>query len=205
MRLEVISIIASLALLSACGAESPGEATDGGAAGSAAPATAGASPATGRFDWDKWAAVVNENPCDWFTADELAALGLPAEGEYMLTSKSKESICSWKAPDGSALLSASIYPVPGGPVNLIGQRQEAVRDIRENSGFFEQVGSGDGTVLAILRKDRPMVGILPYSDDESVTIQINGMWFVTDTTELKAEKRARVKTFTEALLKKYGL
>ena len=205
MRLQAISIVVSLALLSACGAKSSDEAPSTDAAQPTSPAAAETHSAAGNFDWDKWAAVVNENPCNWFTADELAELGLPAEGEYMLTSKSKESICRWKTPDGAILLSASIFPVPGGSVNLVGQREDAIREIRKNSGFFEQVGSGDGTVLAILRKDRPSVGIIPNSDDEAVTIQINGMWFVTDTAEINAEKRARVKAFTMALIDKYGL
>ncbi|MBY9065326.1 DUF3558 family protein [Hyphomonas sp. WL0036] len=207
MRLTASICALLLAGVAACGGSEPAAPAEAPATPEAAPAATEpgqpATPvtATGSFDWDKWASVVNENPCSWLSAEDLAALGLPATGDAATTAT--ETSCVWKDADGAQLFSANVVTWDSAE-NLAGERAEQVKLAAEMGGFI-QVGDGSGTVTAIYRKSRGSLVIFPNSDDESAAITLNAKKTARDDEAAKAAKDERALAFTTKLIETYGL
>ena len=158
--------------------------------------------AKGEFDWDQWARVVNGQPCSWLKSDELAAIGITGTPEPYHTAK--ETGCKWNDASGAPIFSAAVMIWEGGAVNLNGEREGQIREIR-NGTLFEEIGDSQGSVTASLRKDRVTAMIFANSDEESALIYVNGRPTRLDTPEITAEKLDRVRGFADALITKYRL
>ncbi|HRX73527.1 MAG TPA: DUF3558 family protein [Hyphomonas sp.] len=201
MRMLNMTTMLAAVLLAGCGAtDTP--AADAPPAEGAAAAPAQAEATGGNFDWDKWASIANESPCDWFTADELAGFGITGPGKSEVSATSTR--CVWSAPDGSRLFSASVTTWEGGVDNLVSERKAQIREL-QNGSRFQQIGAGTGTVIAIHRTDRMFVSVFPKSDSEGAYLYLSGSPVRTDPPDVEEAKRARLVAFTEALLSKYGL
>lgn len=201
MRMLNMTTILAAVLLPACGAKDA-PAANAPSTESADIAATPAEAAGGNFDWDKWAAVANESPCDWFTADELAGLEITGPGKSEVSATSTR--CVWSAPDGNRLFSASVTTWEGGVDNLVSERKAQIREL-QNGSRFQQIGAGTGTVIAIHRTDRMFVSVFPNSDSEGAYLYLSGSPVRTDPPDVEEAKRARLVAFTEALLAKYGL
>ena len=145
MRIFPLPALSALALLAACG----GPADDTSAITAKALKEAAARPTKG-FDWDKWAGVVNALPCNWLKSTELAEDGVTGPAEPFRTGM--DAGCKWQAEDGTPVLTLTTKIWPGGAENLNGERKAQIREVQKG-GIFRQIGTGEGTVTAILRKD----------------------------------------------------
>ncbi|TNE90082.1 MAG: hypothetical protein EP330_09650 [Deltaproteobacteria bacterium] len=153
------------------------------------------------FDWDRWAAVVNEDPCGWLDSDTLAALGIPGPGEKALSRESTR--CTWSNEDGTPLFVASVVSMDAAEVTS--ERREELAQMARPKTVFERVGGEGRTAVAIQRTDRLEVRIFAHSDTEAALVYLQGIKVRGDSDEVKAVKRARLVGFTEALVAKYGL
>ncbi|MEH6409317.1 MAG: DUF3558 family protein [Hyphomonas sp.] len=206
--LKILPLLALLAGAGACGGSEPAapvEAPLTPEAASAAtepgePAAPVTAPAAD-FDWDKWAGVVNENPCTWLTADDLAGLGITGTGE--LENSANGARCLWKDVDGAQLFSAGIQTWDSA-ANLAGERQSQIGLVAEMGGF-SRIGEGTGTVTAIYRARRGSLVIFPNSDDETVAIVLNAHKTMHDDAAIKAAKDERATAFARKLILAYGL
>lgn len=201
MRIQTISSLVALAMLGACGAK---DATATTAVPGEARADTPVPPNAihGHFDWDKWAAIANEDPCNWLTGEELASLRITGSGQSEVSASGTR--CKWTDSEGALVFSASVSTWPGGALNLVGERKAQVHET-QNGSLFKRIGSGDGTVIAIHRTDRVTITIFPNADDETAYIYLNGAPTRKDTPEEKDAKRARVEAFAGALIDKYDL
>ncbi len=208
--MKALKILPLLALLSlaACGGSEPAAPVEAPATPDAAPAAAepgeAAAPVTspaGNFDWDKWAAVVNENPCNWLPAEELAAIGITATGTLETTST--ETRCLWTDAGGAQIFSAGVQTWDSA-ANLAGERAEQIKLAGEMGGF-SLIGEPTGSVTAIYRRDRGRLSIFPNADEETAMILINAQKTMRDDDTAKASKDERAKAFALKLMETYGL
>lgn len=206
--LKTLPLLALLALAAACGGSEPAAPAEAPATPEAAPAAAEpgepAAPVTapsGSFDWDKWAAVVNADPCTWLPAEDLAALGIT--GTATAENTATESRCLWTDAEGAQIFSAGIQTWDSA-ANLTGERAEQVKLAGEMGGF-SQVGDARGTVTAIYRRDRGRLSIFPNADNETAMILINAQKTMRDDEAAKASKDERAKAFALKLMETYGL
>lgn len=204
--LKILPLIAALAISSACGGSDTTAPVETPVTPEAAPAAAEpgepAAPVTaGSFDWDKWAAVVNENPCNWLGAEDLAALGIPETGTPETTAS--ETRCIWKDAGGAQVFSAGVQTWDSA-ANLTSERAEQVKLAREMGGF-SLIGNSDGTVTAVYRRDRGRLSIFPNADNETAIILINAQKTMRDDDAVKAEKDERAQAFALKLIEAYGL
>ena len=199
-------------LVAACGAgerapAEPAESASGSAAPSAEPASPAASapsanPAQGDFDWDAWAALVNESPCNWLpqeAIDTLLGPGLTATPSLTAT----ETGCIWTAADGTRVFSASVQTFDSA-ANTVNEREGQVRDAG-SGGPFKLVGKPGGTVTSIHRTDRIYGYMFANSDEETAVVFLNGARVMNDPPEVRTAKRERLVAFIEALEARYGL
>jgi hypothetical protein len=208
--MKALKILPLLALLSvaACGGSEPAAPVEAPATPEAAPAAAEpgetAAPVTapaGSFDWDKWAAVVNENPCNWLPAEELSALGIPGAGTQETTAT--ETRCLWTDADGAQIFSAGVQTWDSA-ANLAAERAEQIKLAGEMGGF-SLVGETNGTVTAVYRRDRGRLSVFPNADNETAMILINAQKTMRDDEAAKASKDERAKAFALKLMETYGL
>ena len=206
--LKILPIFALLAGAAACGASEP-------AAPVAAPLTLEAAPAAAEpgqpaapvtapaagFDWDKWSGVVNENPCNWLTQDDLAALGIPGAGE--LENSASGARCLLKDSDGTQLFSAGIQTWDSA-ANLAGERQSQIGLAADMDGF-NRIGESAGSVTAIYRASRGSLVIFPNADDETTAIVLNAQKTIRDGEAAKSAKDERTTAFARKLIEIYGL
>jgi hypothetical protein len=208
--MKALKILPLLALLSvtACGgaettapAETPATPEAAPAAAEPGETAAPASTPAGNFDWDKWAAVVNENPCNWLPAEELAALGITAAGTQETTAT--ETRCLWTDADGAQIFSAGVQTWDSA-ANLAAERAEQVKLAGEMGGF-SLVGNPAGTVTAVYRRDRGRLSIFPTADTETAMIAINAQKTMRDDDAAKTAKDERAKAYALKLIETYGL
>jgi hypothetical protein len=206
--LRTLTLLALLAGAAACGAREP-------AAPVAAPLTPEAAPAAAEpgqpaapvtvpaagYDWDKWSGVVNENPCNWLTPDDLAALGIPGAGE--LENSASGARCLWKDSYGAQLFSAGIQTWDSA-ANLVGERQSQIGLAADMDGF-NRIGESAGTVTAIYRASRGSLVIFPNADDETAAIVLNAQKTMRDEEAAKTAKDERAAAFARKLIEVYGL
>ena len=208
--MKALKILPLLALLSlaACGGAETAAPVEAPATPEAAPAAAEpgetAAPVAapgGNFDWDKWAAVVNENPCNWLPAEELAALGITATGTQETTAT--ETRCLWTDANGAQIFSAGVQTWDSA-ANLAAERAEQVKLAGEMGGF-RLVGETTGPVTAIYRASRGSLVIFPNSDGETAAVVLNAQKTMRDDDAAKASKDERAKAFALKLMETYGL
>lgn len=204
--LKILPLVAALAMSAACGGSDTAALVEAPASPEAAPAAdepiEPSAPVTaGNFDWDKWAAVVNENPCNWLPAEELAALGIPGTGTSQTTAT--ETRCLWKEADGAQVFSAGVRTWDSA-VNLTGERVEQI-NLAGEMGGFSVIGNSAGTVTAVYRRDRGRLSIFPNADDETAMILINAQKTMRDDDAAKAAKDERAQAFALKLIETYGL
>lgn len=206
-RLIILPALALLSIAAACGGGEPAAPVEAPVTPEAAPAAAEpgepAAPVTapGSFDWDKWAAVVNEDPCAWLPAGELAALGIPGAGSLEVSAT--ESRCLWTGADGAQIFSAGVQTWDSA-ANLTAERAEQVKLAGEMGGF-SLIGDSAGTVTAVYRRDRGRLSIFPNADDETAMIVLNAQKTMRDDDAAKASKDERAKAFALKLIEAYGL
>ena len=185
--LRTLPLLALLVGAAACGGSEP-----------AAPIIPAAS---GSFDWDKWAAVVNEYPCGWLSADDLAALRITGPGTPETTAT--ETRCLWTDAEGALVFSAGVTTWDSA-ANLAGERAEQVR-LAGEMGSFSHIEGSAGTVTAIYRRDRARLSIFPNADSETAMILINAQKTMRDDDAAKAAKDERAKAYATKLIAAYGL
>lgn len=157
------------------------------------------------FDWDKWAAVVNENPCEWLDEDTIR--GILGEGATASRTLSRaEHSCVWRAPDGTGLLWVGVtqWDSPG---TLASERRGLIRDVDvERMPFISRFDATGGVVTAIFRSDRNLLHLMPNDDGEAASIVIrpaHGPESRGGSAALSA--RERVLAYGSALIARYGL
>jgi hypothetical protein len=206
--LKFLPLLALLAGASACGGSEPAAPVEAPLTPEAAPAAAEpgqpaapvTAPAAG-FDWDKWAGVVNENPCNWLTPDDLAALGITGSGE--LENSASGARCLWKDSDGAQLFSAGVQTWESA-ANLAGERQSQIGLAADLDGF-NRIGESAGSVTAIYRASRGSLVIFPNADDETTAIVLNAQKTIRDGEAAKSAKDERTTAFARKLIEIYGL
>ena len=152
------------------------------------------------FDWDKWAAVANEAPCSWL--DEAAAEKILGTAAVATPNVSRAaSTCTWKAADGTLLLSASVSNFDKA-ANMVAEREEQLRNI--GSGRFERIRTS-GLTTAVLRKDRLYVTMFPNSDSEAAVLRLQGHPVLRETKEVRGQRERRLRAFAAAVIEKYEL
>ncbi|ABI76657.1 putative lipoprotein [Hyphomonas neptunium ATCC 15444] len=206
--LKILPLLALLAAATACGGSEPAAPVEAPLTPEAAPAAAEpgepAAPvtaATTGFDWNKWAAIVNENPCNWLPAEDLADLGITGTG--VLETTPTQTRCLWKDSDGGQLFSAGIQTWDSA-ANLAAERQSQTRLAADMDGF-NRVGEGAGTVTAIYRSSRGNLVIFPNSDDETAAIVLSAQKTMRDDEVAKTVKDERASAFAGKLISSYGL
>lgn len=206
--LKILPLLALLAGATACGGSEPAAPVEAPLTPEAAPAAAEpgepAAPVTAAatgFDWDKWAAVVNENPCNWLPTDDLAALGITGTGE--LENSASGARCLWKDSDGAQLFSAGIQTWDSA-ANLAGERRSQIGLAADMDGF-SLVGEGASTATAIYRASRGSLVIFPNSDDETAAIVLSAQKTMRDDEAAKTAKDDRATAFARKLIETYGL
>lgn len=205
--LKILPALALLAAASACGGDEPAAPVDAPATPEAAPAAAepgepAAPVATSSgFNWDKWAAAANADPCAWLPAEELAALGIPGAGTLETTAS--ETRCIWTDADGTQIFSAGIQTWDSA-ANLAAERAEQTK-LASEMGGFTLIGDSAGTVTAVYRRDRGRLSIFPNADGETAMILLNAQKTMRDDEAAKASKDERAKAFAEKLIETYGL
>ena len=206
-RLTILPALALLSITAACGGSEPAAPVEAPATPEAAPAAAEpgepAAPVTtpGGFDWDKWAAAANADPCTWLPAEDLAALDIPGTGTLETTAT--ESRCIWTDEDGTQIFSAGIQTWDSA-ANLAAERAEQTK-LASEMGGFSVIGGTSGTVTAVYRRDRGRLSIFPNTDDETAMILLNAQKTMRDDEAAKASKDERAKAFAEKLIETYGL
>ena len=206
-RLTFLPALALLSIAAACGGSEPAAPVEAPVTPEAAPAAAepgepAAPVATpSGFDWDKWAAAVNSDPCTWLPAEDLAAIGIPGTGTLETTAA--ESRCIWTDADGTQVFSAGIQTWDSA-ANLAAERAEQIKLAGEMGGFT-LIGTSAGTVTAVYRRDRGRLSIFPNADDETAMILLNAQKTMRDDDAAKTSKDDRAKAFAEKLIETYGL
>ncbi len=203
--LQVLPLLALLAL--ACGGSEPAPPVEApltpeaaAAAGPREPAVPVTAPA-GDFDRDRWAGVVNGNPCTWLTPEDLAAFGITGTGE--LENSASGARCLWKDADGAQLFTAGVQTW-NSAANLVGERQSQIGLAADMDGF-SLIGESAGTATAIYRASRGSLVIFPNSDDESAAIVLNAQKTMRDDEAAKAAKDERAAAYARKLLEVYEL
>jgi hypothetical protein len=152
------------------------------------------------FDWNKWSAIANEHPCTWL--DAAAIEKIVGQGAVASRSDSASaSRCTWKAPDGALLLSASVSTVDSA-ANMVGEREGQLRDIA--TGRFERLATS-GVTTAVLRKDRLYVTVFPNSDAETAVLRIQGHPVLREDQQEREKRNQRLRAFTAAVIEKHEL
>lgn len=163
--------------------------------------TQASAPTSGGFDWNKWAAVVNENPCGWLTPAVMSKLGVSTAGQREVTRM--QTRCVWRASDGGLLLSASVMTWESA-ANLAAER-ESQKKLARDMATFQAVAGSRGTVTAVHRLDRGQLTIFPNSNDETAAIVISGHPVRGESEEIRTQRLERAEAFATALIATYGL
>lgn len=197
-------LVPALLILSACGGGEldPMTAAPTAPDPPAAVASADPAPATAAgFDWQRWAAVVDQDPCGWLSADDLAALGITGTGVRETTAS--ETRCLWQDAQGAPIFSVGVQTWDSA-ANLIAERAEQLR-LADDMGGFIRVGASAGTVSAVYRRSRGRLSIFPNAADQTAMILINAQKTQRDDPPTKAAKDARAQGYAVRLIESHGL
>jgi len=155
------------------------------------------------FNWDNWAKAVNTNPCRWFTETELVEL-LGSGVQSKATESASSSSCQFTAADGTLLLTAAVRSMPS--ANGVQHEFTAQKTQIEQYGAkrFEYLATANNAVTAIMRNDRLWLSIFANSAGETVMLHFSGHPVMRQSPEQKAERKARLLKFTEAVFAKFS-
>ena len=169
----------------------------------AAVASADPAPAAvaGGFQWQRWAAVVDQDPCGWLSADDLAALGITGTGVRETTAN--ETRCQWQDAQGRPIFSVGVQTWDSA-ANLIAERAEQL-GLADDRGGFIRVGASAGTVSAVYRRNRGRLSIFPNAADQTSMILINAQKTLRDDPPTAAAKDARAQAYAVRLIESHGL
>lgn len=154
------------------------------------------------FDWNKWAAAVNENPCHWLPAEQMATL---LGGTYATknTNSRTSTACQWQTAEGTPLLSLSVNSYENAEL-LKGEREAQLAQIRDyGTGRFESIEAPHGVTTVILRKDRLITSVFPNSDAESASMVLQGHPILRESPEQKKVRKERLRAVTQALISRF--
>lgn len=156
------------------------------------------------FDWNRWAAVVHEDPCGWLDGAALTRVFGTEVPQAVERSRGQVS-CVWRTPDNTTLLRASVI-IWDTAANLARKRREQIGQVEEGvHQVFQQVEAPGGVVTAMLRRDHSRLSLLPNSDDERASIAISSPVLPREDAPSRAAGRDRVMAFGRALIDRYGL
>ena len=155
------------------------------------------------FNWDNWADAVNTNPCRWFSQMQLAELlgeGVQSKANEAATSSS----CQFTAADGGLLLTASVRSLSSS--SDVQHELSAQKTQIEQYGTqrFAYVTTANHAVTAIIRNDKLWLNVFANSDNESVMIHLNGHPVLRQSPEQKAERKARLLKFADAVFTRFS-
>ena len=155
------------------------------------------------FNWNNWANAVNTNPCRWFTETELVEL-LGSGVQSKATESASSSSCQFTAADGTLLLTAAVRSMPSS--SDVQHEFTAQKTQIEQYGAkrFAYVATANNAVTAIMRNDRLWLSIFANSADETVMLHFSGHPVMRQSPEQKAERKARLLKFTEAVFAKFS-
>lgn len=164
----------------------------------------GAFPAAAAgFDWDTWAKVVNENPCQWLDAATVTELlGTSSPGKA--TTQRNETRCQWTDAAGRPVFTAAVLTWDSA-ANLTGERKAQVKEAESGGKRFRFVGGKDGVVTAVLRTDKVKLMLFPNSDQETAVIVLSGHPVLREGLDVLKQKNQRAERFAQALSAKFGL
>lgn len=154
------------------------------------------------FNWDKWAAALNDDPCNWIPAEKITNLyGAGAEKESTTTRQA--STCKWRNSEGKPVLTLSIHTwATAKEVNH--ERDGQIAQLKSpGTTPFTEISSPHKVTTNILRKDRLLVYVFANNDKETAFVTINGHRVLNETPELKKLRKERLNTVTQFFLEKY--
>lgn len=150
------------------------------------------------FSWDKWANALNEDPCKWLPAEQIAEL---LEGQHSMhaTNTASESRCQWTSADGKPLLSIAIKSLKSA-ADVNNEKNSQLQQIKDyGTSRFDMVGKTTGVTTAVLRKDRLWLSIFANSEKESAYIVLSGHPIMGETPEQKKLRRERLVKVAKAI------
>lgn len=158
--------------------------------------------ASSGFDWNKWAAALNDDPCNWIPAEQIVqwyGSGLKKES----TNTAKAGSCQWRNAEGKPELSLTVHSwASAKEVNH--ERDGQISQMKNQSPTpFSEIPSDHKVTVNILRKDRLIVYIFANNDKETAFITINGHRVLNEKPELKKLRRERLDMAARFFLEKY--
>lgn len=156
------------------------------------------------FDWDKWAAALNDDPCNWIPTENIAKWYGPNMEKESSTTR-KASTCKWRNAEGKPVLSLTINTWPSAK-EVNHERDGQISQIKnQNPTPFSEISSTHKVTTNILRKDRLIVYIFANDDKETAFVTINGHRTLNEKPELKKQRKERLDAVTRFFLEKYKL
>lgn len=154
------------------------------------------------FNWDKWAAALNDDPCNWIPQEEIARLyGAGVKKESSITRK--DSTCKWQDTQGKPVLSLSVHTWESAK-EVNHERDAQISQVKnQNPTPFSEIPSIHKVTTNVLRKDRLTVYIFANADKETAFVTINGHRTLNEKPEMKKLRRERLDAATRFFLEKY--
>lgn len=163
----------------------------------------GTAWAQGKFDWDKWANALNENPCHWFSVQEQAKL--IAQGAVAEAKNSRDAtICTWRTAGSVLLLTISVVSMESAEAVNHGRNEQLNQIKNYGTKRFEEIPSPGGITTAIIRKDRQIVSIFANSAKEAAFIRISGHPVLNESPDKKTERKQRLRLVATEVINKFG-
>ena len=154
------------------------------------------------FNWDKWSAALNDDPCNWVPAEKITALygaGAKKEG----TTTRQASTCKWRDSEGKPVLTLTVHTwTTAKDVNH--ERDGQIAQLKsQGTTPFTEISSPHKVTTNILRQDRLLVYIFANDDKETAFVTINGHRVLNEKPELKKTRGERLNAVTQFFLEKY--
>lgn len=154
------------------------------------------------FNWDKWAAALNDDPCNWIPAEDIVQWYGPNMKKESSTTR-KASTCKWQNAEGKPVLSLTVNTWASAK-DVNHERDGQINQIQNQSPTpFSAIPSAHKVTTNILRKDRLIVYIFANDDKETAFVTINGHRTLNEKPELKKVRKERLDAVTRFFLEKY--
>ena len=154
------------------------------------------------FDWDKWAAAVNESPCKWLSEAQIKTLLGTDVVNKSHNSRDSQS-CQWNSADGTLLVTLGVRSFST-PDPVLAEKNGQLNQINNYaSKRFEQIPSESGVTTNIIRKDKLQVFMFPNDAKETVYMVIQGHPNVRENAEQKAARKERTKKVAQTIIENF--